>query len=115
MTNMSPWEALMLNLPSLSATEALFAPLTRTVAAGMPTPELSVTLPVMTRLCASDTVIQPSQAHSNTSSFLISVNFCVIRLFRDKKINRKIASQKWFVTETGKAVPQTGIGKTKQT
>jgi hypothetical protein len=33
----------------------------------------------------------------------------VIRLFRDKKINRKIASQKWFVTETGKALPQTGI------
>jgi hypothetical protein len=39
----------------------------------------------------------------------------VIRLIRDKKINRKIASQKWFVTETGKAMPQTGIGKTKRT
>jgi hypothetical protein len=33
----------------------------------------------------------------------------VIRLFRDKKINRKIASQKWFVTETGKLSPQAGI------
>jgi hypothetical protein len=30
-------------------------------------------------------------------------------LFRDKKINRKIASQKWFVTETGKPSPQAGI------
>jgi hypothetical protein len=39
----------------------------------------------------------------------------VIRLIRDKKINRKIASQKWFVTETGKAMPQTGIGKIKRT
>ena len=36
-------------------------------------------------------------------------------MIRDKKINRKIASQKWFVTETGKALPKAGIGKTKRT
>jgi hypothetical protein len=35
----------------------------------------------------------------------------VIALVRDKKINRKIASCRRFVTETGKAPPQTGIRK----